>query len=144
MPEFIGQKTGKWWYITDNFGPWQVASKADDWYIINIKEDRARKVGPVRSKGINYYDRAVEKAEDLNIEWAIKFGLTHSMVVDLIEKHLPFFITEDGAAAYKTAPNMIKRIEAMNEYVRIATRDIKALCDKIEKKYSQTVLSRNT
>lgn len=140
MPEYIGQKTGKWWYITDNFGPWQVASKADDWYIVNIKEDRTRKVGPVRVKGLNYYDRAVEKAKDLNIEWAIKFGLTHSMMFDLIEKHLPFFVTDDESAAMKTVSGMVKRIDAMTEYSSIALADLKRLCDKIENKYKQTVL----
>jgi hypothetical protein len=48
-------------------GPWHVGSRNDKfWYIVNRVTGRSRKIGPVRMRGRNYFDKAKEEADHRN------------------------------------------------------------------------------
>jgi hypothetical protein len=48
-------------------GPWHVGSRNDRyWYIVNRVTGRSRKIGPVRMRGTNYFDKAEEEADRRN------------------------------------------------------------------------------
>lgn len=78
MPEHVSKSGMVHWYITHYDGPWQVCSSTNTmqgkypigfWYIVNIKTDATRLIGPVKLKGNNWYARACETAEELNKVW---------------------------------------------------------------------------
>lgn len=60
--------TGRTWLPTTVPGPWAVENSlnASDWKIINTVTGKDKLIGPVSSKGVNYFDRAVEEAEKRN------------------------------------------------------------------------------
>jgi len=55
------------WKSCNGTGPWWAVSFKDmNWWIWNEITGRRRKIGPVRLKGTNYFDRAVEEADRRN------------------------------------------------------------------------------
>lgn len=67
---------GSWWAITAGAltGPWHVisTSKSRVWYIVNMLTLTTKKIGKVRMRGTNYFDRAVETARKRNVEFLKK------------------------------------------------------------------------
>lgn len=62
--------SGKTWITVTVPGPWAVdSSLCDCWGIINTETGKTKKIGPIASKGTNYFDRAVEEANNRN--WAL-------------------------------------------------------------------------
>jgi hypothetical protein len=68
------------WMITVGTltGPWHVASRTrrvqpmvykDHWCIVNIITWSSKVIGPVRMRGVNYHDRAIEVARERNEEF---------------------------------------------------------------------------
>lgn len=62
-------------YITGYDGPWQVCNGYTSfnkkyprgyWYILNTKTGTTKIVGPVKTKGVNYFDLASEEAKTRN------------------------------------------------------------------------------
>ena len=51
-------------------GPCRVGHIDGVWYVFNDKTRTARKIGPSRMSGTNYYDKAVAFAEAKNREYA--------------------------------------------------------------------------
>jgi len=49
-------------------GPFGVGSTAAAWYVVNRHTGHAKHIGRVRSKIINYFDRALEEAYRRNTE----------------------------------------------------------------------------
>jgi len=48
---------------------WQVAHTLDNfWWIENTQTGKRKKIGRVSSKGVNYYDRALEEAAHRNLK----------------------------------------------------------------------------
>jgi hypothetical protein len=49
-------------------GPWYVGSKPNGiwWYIVNSQTHTSKKIGTVKSRGVNYYDLAVQEAQRRN------------------------------------------------------------------------------
>lgn len=58
---------------TDAFDPnrWYVAtenglSSRHNWYTVNVAQKRTIRSGPAKMRGLNYYDRAKERADAFN------------------------------------------------------------------------------
>lgn len=69
MSEFarIWNTSGKTWIAVTVPGPWAVDnSQSECWGIINTETGKTKKIGPVKFKGVNYFDRAVEEANGRN------------------------------------------------------------------------------
>ena len=47
-------------------GPWGVGSTSNAWYVVNKFTGRAKRIGCVGGKKINYFDRALEEAHRRN------------------------------------------------------------------------------
>lgn len=47
-------------------GPWGVDSIGRSWYVVHATTLRAKRIGPVRLKGTNYFDRAMQEAARRN------------------------------------------------------------------------------
>lgn len=59
--------SGKTWIAVKVPGPWAVDdSCSDSWGIINTETGKTKKIGPVKLKGTNYFDRAKEEANRRN------------------------------------------------------------------------------
>jgi hypothetical protein len=68
---------GMWVITIDTMtGPWHVASYRNNslwygfcrnyWYIVNMLTGRAKRIGRVKLRGVNYFDRACEVAKERN------------------------------------------------------------------------------
>jgi hypothetical protein len=60
-------QVGLFWVITELEGPWQVGERTGPtsdnfWYIVNKDTGESKKIGPVRLRGTNYFDRAEAEA----------------------------------------------------------------------------------
>ena len=56
--------------LGDRKGPWQVAEtfSGSSWYIVNVNTKKYKRIGPVRSKGRNYFDEAGAEADRRNVK----------------------------------------------------------------------------
>ena len=63
-------QVGKFWLITTSTlkGPWHVASLDMYWYIVNKDTSEARRIGRVKLRGTNNFDKARDEAKKLNGE----------------------------------------------------------------------------
>lgn len=67
-------QVGPFWCITTGtlIGPWHVASlndgggRAGSWYIVNVDTKQSKRIGPVRMKGKNWHDEAMDVARERN------------------------------------------------------------------------------
>lgn len=50
--------------------PWRVTDYGMDWYIVNLETRMGKKIGPVRLKGTNYFDKARQEAIKRNAVYA--------------------------------------------------------------------------
>lgn len=78
MSEFarIWNTTGKTWIAAKVPGPWAVDnSSSAGWGIINTETGKTKKIGPVKLKGVSYFDCAMQEANRRNT------ALLHSVSV---------------------------------------------------------------
>lgn len=47
-------------------GPWVVDNTKPYWAITNIQTGKTVKIGPVQSRGVNYFDKAISEANKRN------------------------------------------------------------------------------
>ena len=100
-------QVGRFWLITTDTinGPWHVASLDDprsvrgDWYVVNKDTGKSKLIGPVRSRGTNYCDRA--RAEAIRRNEALGFKQEdgkQAHIVQTLNELGPSKITEEAAA----------------------------------------------
>lgn len=145
MPRLIRKNGDSFWFITTLDGPWQVYSSAtystgvttSAWGVVNILDGKHRQVGKSspRSK-INYYDKACEKARELNAQYRIRTmvdtaGYNRQDLREDIISTLNFCTTYPGAHCYEGGvPALVRRLEAINDEIG---KTLAKLHDKDEK-----------
>lgn len=137
MPMLTNKKGESAWFITSFDGPWQVFSSRKDhddapsqsiWGTVNILTGKMFNVGtsaPGSKK--NYYDKACEKARELNIkererhfQQQCSMGYNRQDIRESITSTLNFCITEPGAFCYEGGvPALVRRLEAINEEIKM-------------------------